>query len=119
MRKLILLFSFTLFIGVCSAQVNGNINGSSLPVLNSKGELIYNNTTAAGIPLQIKSFSIDYTFNKMALSVSTTQGLNTVSKEDMKLIREAKGSKATIKNVMAVDKNGSEVKLPDASFTIQ
>jgi len=119
MKKIFLLSTFTLFIGVCTAQVNGNINGSSLPVLNAKGELVYNNTTAAGIPMQIKSFSIDYTFNKVALSIAPAQGQNTISKEDMKLIREAKGSKATIKNVVAIDQGGNEVKLSDASFTIQ
>lgn len=119
MKKLILLFSFTLFIGVCTAQVNGNINGSSLAVLNAKGELVYNNTTAAGIPMQIKSFSIEFPINKMPVSVSTAEGQNTISKEDMKKIKEAKGSKATIKNVIAIDKNGAEVKLSDASFTIQ
>lgn len=119
MKKLILLSTFTLFIGVCSAQVNGNINGSSLAVLTAKGELVYNNTTAAGIPLQIKSFSIEFTSNKVLLTASTAQGQNTISKEDMKLMRDAKGSKATIKNVVAIDKSGAEVKLSDASFTIQ
>src|ERR1051326_7194315 len=105
MKKHLLVPAFSLFAAFSFSQVNGKIILSAgqysvrpIEIINANGELVYGNKSAADEALTVKSFSVEFSRDMMHLTVSTTEGKSTLSKEDMKTLNGSKGEKAVVKN---------------------
>jgi len=122
MKKVLILLVAVAAIAAVKVQntVNGKLtNGSVVEIINSKGELVYGNTTAAEIALTIKSFDIVFPIGKVEATISTEKGKNTLAKSDIDALNANKGVRAIVKNIVAVDNTGKETKLPEIQFFIQ
>ena len=122
MKKLIVLITLTAAFAFATVEssVKGKlVNGTVTEIINAKGELVYGNTTAADVSFTIKSFEITYAVGKTVIVVSPEKGKNTLSKSDIDSINQNKGTRATVKNVIAADAQGKEIKLPEIAFYIE
>ncbi|MEW6468572.1 MAG: hypothetical protein AB1458_06590 [Bacteroidota bacterium] len=119
------LFSILILItGIAAVKVQNSVkgklmNGTVVEIINSKGELVYGNTSAAETALTIKSFTLVAVSKSTELKFSPAKGSSTLTGSDINAINSVKGARALVTNIVAVDNNGKETKLPDIQFFIE